>query len=259
MRRLDGAGPGSAVTDHEAHKTNDDLGEIKHRLVAENPPKLQPASPMSKGEREDLQRLVRQREKVLKSAAKQRSAELLADFENQLGSVYSFDQDEVWAQATKAAEVEVAKAQQRVAARCAELGISKRFAPELSLSWYSRGENAVKGRRIELRKMAETRVEAIERKAIVDIELASVTAQTEIAKAGLTSATAVAFIEKLPAVETLMPKLSFEEIAGEADPPVAEQLVSPGALRTRRYRKKLEALRHGDAQATSRDACGGDA
>ena len=37
---------------------------------------------ISRNEREDLQRLVRQREKVLKSAAKQRSAELLADFEN---------------------------------------------------------------------------------------------------------------------------------------------------------------------------------
>ena len=40
-------------------------------------------TPMPKGEREDLQRLVRQREKVLKSAAEQRSSELIADFENQ--------------------------------------------------------------------------------------------------------------------------------------------------------------------------------
>ena len=44
---------------------------------------------MTRAEREDLQRLVRQREKVLRSAAKQRSAELLADFENQMGSEYS--------------------------------------------------------------------------------------------------------------------------------------------------------------------------
>jgi hypothetical protein len=41
---------------------------------------------MARAEREDLQRLVRQREKVLKSATKQRSAELVADFENQMGS-----------------------------------------------------------------------------------------------------------------------------------------------------------------------------
>ena len=36
---------------------------------------------MNKSEREDLQRLIRQREKVQKSAAKLRSTELLADFE----------------------------------------------------------------------------------------------------------------------------------------------------------------------------------
>ena len=36
---------------------------------------------MNKGEREALQVLIRQRERVLKSAAKQRSSELLADFE----------------------------------------------------------------------------------------------------------------------------------------------------------------------------------
>jgi hypothetical protein len=47
---------------------------------------------MTRAEREDLQRLVRQREKVLRSGVKQRSAELLADFENQMGSEYSFDQ-----------------------------------------------------------------------------------------------------------------------------------------------------------------------
>jgi hypothetical protein len=43
---------------------------------------------MTKWEREDLQRLVRQREKVFKSAAKQRSAELIADFENQMGQEF---------------------------------------------------------------------------------------------------------------------------------------------------------------------------
>jgi hypothetical protein len=42
-------------------------------------------SAITKHERDDLQRLIRQREKVLKSAAKLRSAEVLADFENQMG------------------------------------------------------------------------------------------------------------------------------------------------------------------------------
>ena len=68
------------------------------------------ATTMTRDEREGLQRLVRQRERVLKSAAKQRSRELIADFENQMGQEYAFDQDEVWEQATKAAGRQVAGA-----------------------------------------------------------------------------------------------------------------------------------------------------
>jgi hypothetical protein len=94
---------------------------------------------MTKGEREDLQRLIRQREKVLKSHAKQRSAELLADFENQMGQEYAFDQDAVWQKAMEAANREVSKAKKQVAARCRELGIPERFAPSLSLVWLHRG------------------------------------------------------------------------------------------------------------------------
>jgi hypothetical protein len=89
---------------------------------------------MTKGEREDLQRLIRQREKALKSAAKQRSTELLAEFENQLAARCRFDQDETWAEAVRIAEGEVVKANDRIAARCAELGIPKDFAPSLNFS-----------------------------------------------------------------------------------------------------------------------------
>jgi len=198
---------------------------------------------MTKHEREDLQRLVRQREKVLKSAAKQRSAELIADFENQMGQEFSFDQDEVWERATKIAQAALAKANEQIAARCHEIGIPKRFAPGLDLSWYGRRENATKQRRDELRKMAETRVEAIERKAITEIELSCLAAQEQIALSGLTTEAARQFVEALPKIEALMPRLTFAEVAGEAEPPVAEQLVSPNALRQRRYRERQKALR----------------
>jgi hypothetical protein len=199
--------------------------------------------PMSKSEREDLQRLVRQREKMLKSAAKQRSAELIADFENQMGQEFSFDQDEVWERATKIAQAALAKANEQIAARCHEIGIPKRFAPGLNLRWYGRRENATKQRRDELRQMAETWVEAIERKAITEIELSCLAAQEQIALSGLTTEAARQFVEALPKIEALMPRLTFAEVAGEAEPPVAEQLVSPNALRQRRYRERQKALR----------------
>ena len=85
--------------------------------------------PMNKGEREILQRLVGKREKVLKSAAKSRSADLLADFENQMASEYSFDDDAVWAEAEKSVRGVVEKAQKHVSVRSRELGIPDRFAP----------------------------------------------------------------------------------------------------------------------------------
>ena len=199
---------------------------------------------MTKGERDDLQRLVRQREKVQKSAAKLRSKELIADFENAMASQFEFDDDAVWAEAAKAAQVEVDKAQQRVAARCSELGIPDRFAPSLSLEWANRGwENAVDKRRGELRRVAQSQVEALEQRAVLQIEQASVEAQTELAIAGLTSEAAQTFVARLPTVESLMPKLDYRELAGEADPPVVEQLLAPNALRQRRYRERQKALR----------------
>ena len=89
-----------------------------------------PDNKMTKGEREDLQRLVRQREKVQKSAAKARSTELLADFESQIAAEYRFDDDAVWASAAKAAEQEVAKAQERVASRYREAWHSQTVRPQ---------------------------------------------------------------------------------------------------------------------------------
>ncbi len=202
---------------------------------------------MKKGDLEALQRLLRQREKVLKSAAKLRSADLRADFENQMGSEYSFDDDEVWADAMKAADAEVAKAQKRVADRCRERGIPERFAPQLRLSWAHRGyDNVLDKRRKELRHMANTQIEALEQRAIVQIEQASVEAQTELAVATVTSDAARAFVDRLPTVEDLMPKLSYQDVAGEADPPVVEQLVSPNALRQRRFRDRQKALHNGE-------------
>ena len=126
---------------------------------------------MTKGEREDLQRLVRQREKVLKAAAQQRSAELIADFKNQMGQGFSFNQNEVWAKAMEAADREAKRVSGTiVTARCRELGIPDRFAPSLSLCWHGRGyDNSVDRRKSELLGMAKSKIAALEAKAIVEI------------------------------------------------------------------------------------------
>jgi hypothetical protein len=212
---------------------------------------------MRKDERNDLRRLIQQRQHVLKSAAKQRSAELLADFENQMASEYAFDDDAVWQEAARTAEQVITKAKLQIAARCRELRIPENFAPTLELEWRHRGyDNQLEQRKTELRKVATSRIEAMEKKAILEIEMQSLDAQTQIAASGLTSAAARSFIAQLPTVEALMPRLSYSEVSGETEPPIVEQLISPNALRQRRFRERQAALRNASEalQAVSRPA-----
>lgn len=171
---------------------------------------------MTKGEREDLLRLIKQRERVAKSGAEQRSAVLLAEFEQQISAVYAFDQDSVWRQAYEAAAAAFAKANAEIAARSAELGIPEPFQPQLHMAWARRGENELKQRRDELRRVAKAEIAALEQTARVQIETESIRAQTEVVSTGLSSEAAVAFLERLPAVETLMPTLELASIEHKA-------------------------------------------
>ena len=167
---------------------------------------------MTRTERNDLARLVRQRARLERPGAVQRKAELLADFERQIASIYAYDDDETWKAASEAAQEEVEAANARVAARCQELGIPKEFAPGLDLRWYGRGQNAVASRRAEFRKVAKTRLDAMEKAARTEIERASVEAQTRLIADGLTTEAAKAFLESLPSVESLMPELDATTI-----------------------------------------------
>jgi hypothetical protein len=75
--------------------------------------------------------IIKDRTKVLRAHVDEQAAACLADFEKKLAAVYSFDQDEVWAAATKAAQKVVSEAQEKIAKQCEKLGIPKPFAPGL--------------------------------------------------------------------------------------------------------------------------------
>jgi hypothetical protein len=167
---------------------------------------------MKKGERDDLLKLVRARERVLKSAAEQRGLELLAEFEANVSAIYAFNKDETWAAAMAQAKAAIDDAQKIVASRCAQLGIPEEFAPEINVYWHSRGENASNQRVAELRRKAKAEIAAIEQAARVEIERMSINAQTDIIRAGLESDGAKAFFDQLPTVERLMPALDMKQI-----------------------------------------------
>lgn len=78
----------------------------------------------------------------------------------------------------------------QIAERCRKLGISERFRPRLEVHWYRRGENALKDRRAELCKVAQTR----------------------LVEEGLGTDAARQLLEELPAAEASMPPLEVTEL-----------------------------------------------
>jgi hypothetical protein len=167
---------------------------------------------MTKGEREDLIRLIKQREKVAKTAAEQRSAAMLAEFEQQVSAVHVFATNEVWRAAVEAAQEAAKEAMTKVAAEADKLGIPKEFQPQLGFQWARRGENEYQARRVELRRVAKAEIDALEKVARVQIEQASVQAQTEVIANGLTSSAAIEFLRSMPAIDTMMPALDVTAI-----------------------------------------------
>jgi replicative superfamily II helicase len=167
---------------------------------------------MTKGEREDLIRLIKQREKVAKTAAEQRSAAMLAEFEREVSAVHAFATNEVWRASVEAAQKAAKEAMEKVAAESDRLGIPKEFQPQLGFSWHRRGENEYNERRVELRRVAKAEIDAMEKVARVQIEQASVQAQTEVIANGLSSTAAIDFLKSMPAIDTMMPALDITQI-----------------------------------------------
>jgi hypothetical protein len=177
---------------------------------------------MMKSERQELAQLVRRREKLAKAGAEHVARERLADFEKQAASYYRADDDEVWAEQKRLVAEVVKDAQIRIAERNRELGIPEWAAPGLSAGWYGRGENAVKERVAELRKVAQTRINADLAGAKAQIEMASVELQTRLIAGGLESEEAKAFLAAMPEPEALLPRHTVAEIEGGIAKPEVE-------------------------------------
>jgi hypothetical protein len=188
---------------------------------------IHPERRMTKGERDDLCRLIKQREKVAKTAAEQRSAAMLADFEQQISALHTFNTNEVWKAAVDAAVAAAKTANDAVIAEADRLGIPKEFQPRLSFQWARRGENEYGERRSELRRLAKAEIDALEKIARVQIETQSVAAQTEVIANGLSSEAAIEFLNRLPAVESMMPALDVTAIQAK----LAERARSKGEYR----------------------------
>jgi len=189
--------------------------EAADRITAES----RDADVLTKSERQELTGLLRRREKVAKSDARQRSAELLAEFEEKLATLLK-PTDDAWADVVALATQAMEDANALIAERCRERGIPEDWHPGLMTGWRPRGENAMKERRDELRKVAVSRVEALERAAVAAIERRSVEAETALVSAGLRSSDARALLGAMPSVDELMPSLDAAQLAASLPAPL---------------------------------------
>lgn len=168
--------------------------------------------PMTKGEREELKRLARERARVAKHDAQRRTADLKAMFEHQLADAYSFNSEETWSQAVQIAREECAEAQRRIEGRCGALGIPLAMHPLVKFDWQTRGPFQIAANQQNLRRAAHQRISAQERAAIAEIDRAALDIQTNLVRAGLTSDAAVEFLSAMPSVNDLMPPVNMDEI-----------------------------------------------
>ena len=163
---------------------------------------------MSKGQLEEIRALLKQKAKFSVSVIEQRKAEILADIETKLASVYR-DDDRRFVDLTAAANKAVAAADAEIAQRCRDLEIPEAFRPGLELAWRRRGENASKERRKELREAAEKRVEAMAKKAEVEVQHRVLAGQTLLTEAVVDGTRARALLDGILSIETLMPMLEL--------------------------------------------------
>jgi transketolase len=128
---------------------------------------------MTRQERTDLITAAKLRARTAKAHTAKLKAERLADFEEQLATEYD-PLDERWAEAVKEASAAAKASEEKINARIAEQlpDVPERFRPSVQcdMAWRARGENFLNERRVELRRVATTRLDQLAKKALAAIE-----------------------------------------------------------------------------------------
>ena len=190
------------------HRSSD-AGAASTRAPTDGQTPASDARLMTPRERDELAGLVRKRERVAKSDAKQRAARLRADAEAQLGHIFGAE-DAAWVDITRKADELIRAANNELAQRCRELGIPEQMRPSLHLGWSGRGGSyADRQRRAEIRAMVDRRIAELEATARLEIERTSLETQTALLAGGLETDEARRFLAAMPTAEQLMPALDM--------------------------------------------------
>jgi hypothetical protein len=168
---------------------------------------------IARAEQSGLLSLIKQRAKIAKADAVQRGAQLVANFETQLNTEYSFDQSAIWEAALRNASTVVTEANIRVREECDRLGIPAEFAPKIQMGWATQGQQASKERRADLRRLARVHIDAQVKHACAEIERSSVLVQTDLIASGM-SEQANTFLSNMPTIEQMLPTVQVDTVKG---------------------------------------------
>ena len=165
---------------------------------------------MTSGERENLIKLAKLRGTQAKREVDARLAEMKSDIQNDITAEHQAN-EELWAEAVTIANEAVEKANSHIRTQCSLLGIPPEHAPKVQMAWQSRSsEFADPKRRAELRKLAETRLDARRKRATAEIDRRVLDAEAELRSGTLESAEARAFAEGMPSADELLPPLTLD-------------------------------------------------
>jgi hypothetical protein len=173
---------------------------------------------MSRTERLELTKIVRQRARLAKDDVAAREAQILADAESALSARFKED-DDAFRDLMVEARAYMAELKSKLDARCVELGIPAEFRPSAELYWFRRGENASKERRSELRMAVRTQAAASGKKARLQVDRQSVDIQEQLMAGGFESVEAAQFLAALPSAEDLMPAIELPAIETNKEKP----------------------------------------
>ena len=167
---------------------------------------------LTRDDRIELENMVKLRTKVAKGDVDTRMAYLRAEFEQEMATIYKA-KDERWRHVVEAAAEAAERANAEIQKICEDNNIPQDSRPSMSNPlWFGRGENASKERRAELRKVAETRLDAMAKQAKGQIDRDDAMLRLQITAMSVTTQQAMAFLEALPSIEQLMRALDVQEL-----------------------------------------------
>jgi hypothetical protein len=200
---------------------------------------------VNRAEREQLAKLARQRARLAKSEAVEREKILISEVHDLMSAEFSA-QDKLWTAAVAIAREAADKANDLIRAQCIDLGIEARYAPELQLGWRSRSDAFIDpDRRAELRRLAVTRLAALTQAAKTAIDRECLRTETELVREGLESSEAIAFLDRMPTAEQLMPAIGLDDLGVKRWQPAADAasaLLTPSTPADRKRKAVLRAI-----------------